>query len=121
MIVEAVGLMDAQYRYLILQDEQSHMDEMYSRGIDPNMADPTKCHSHPDVPPQWPAQPQVQAYVQKVPVSYLWLLIVHGFFVSLEISFWDMACCCTCRVSRVICVMCFYSGNAAAHARLQRL
>ncbi len=49
-----------------MQDEQSHMDAMYSRGIDPNMADPTKCHSHPDVPPEWPAKPQVQDYVQKV-------------------------------------------------------
>ncbi len=49
-----------------MQDEQSHMDEMYSRGIDPTMADPTKCHSHPDVPTEWPAKPQVQDYVQKV-------------------------------------------------------
>lgn len=48
------------------RDEQSHMDEMYSRGIDPNMTDPTKCHSHPDVPPEWPAKPQVQDYAQKV-------------------------------------------------------
>ncbi|DBA68320.1 TPA: hypothetical protein ACH3X2_013633 [Trebouxia sp. C0005] len=51
--------------------EQSHMDEMYSRGIDPNMADPTKCHRHPDVPPEWPAKPQVQDYVQKVRMHIL--------------------------------------------------
>ena len=49
-----------------LQEEMSQMDDTYSRGIDPNMADPSKCHSHPDVPPQWPPQPKVQAYVQQV-------------------------------------------------------
>ena len=54
-----------------MQEEMSQMDDMYSRGIDPNMADPSKCHSHPDVPPQWPPQPNVQAYVQKVCIHYL--------------------------------------------------
>lgn len=60
------GVTETSQLHNCMQDVQSHMDEMYSRGIDPNMADPTKCHSHPDVPPQWPAQPQVKAYVQKV-------------------------------------------------------
>lgn len=55
-------------RVLDLQGEMSKMDDMYSRGIDPNMADPSKCHSHPDVPPQWPPQLKVQAYVQTVGV-----------------------------------------------------
>lgn len=54
-----------------LQEEQSEMDDMYSRGIDPNIADPSKCHSHPDVPPQWPPKPKVQAYVQRVGVLLL--------------------------------------------------
>lgn len=54
------------------------MDDMYSRGIDPNMADPSKCHSHPDVPPQWPPQPKVQAYVQRVCMLLLLLTPVWG-------------------------------------------
>ena len=50
----------------LVQDKESELDKMYSRGIDPSMADPTQCHSHPDAPSEWPRQPEVQAYVQKV-------------------------------------------------------
>ena len=53
------------------------MDDMYSRGIDPSMADPSKCHSHPDVPPQWPPQPKVQAYVQTVCILAALLMLSH--------------------------------------------
>ena len=42
---------------------QTHMDEMMSRGIDPDVADPTHCHSHPDVPDKWPSRQELRAYV----------------------------------------------------------
>jgi len=29
-------------------------DELFSRGIDPDADDPTRCHAHPDVPDTWP-------------------------------------------------------------------
>lgn len=34
-----------------------------SRGIDPDVADPQRCHSHPDVPDTWPSRAELQAYV----------------------------------------------------------
>jgi len=37
-------------------------DELFSRGIDPDVDDPTQCHSHPDVPDTWPALDEVLAY-----------------------------------------------------------
>ena len=61
--------------HVAMQEKESEMDQMYSRGIDPILADPSKCHSHPDAPPEWPPQHQVQAYAQKVLQSWLILLI----------------------------------------------
>jgi ergothioneine biosynthesis protein EgtB len=37
-------------------------DELFSRGIDPDVDDPTQCHAHPDVPDTWPALDEVFAY-----------------------------------------------------------
>ena len=37
-------------------------DELFSRGIDPDVDDPTQCHVHPDVPDTWPALDEVFAY-----------------------------------------------------------
>ena len=59
----------------LVQDKESELDKMYSRGIDPSMADPTQCHSHPDAPSEWPRQPEVQAYVQKVSRKTLWTVM----------------------------------------------
>ena len=33
-------------------------DELFSRGIDPDVDDPTHCHDHPEVPDRWPAVPR---------------------------------------------------------------
>ena len=35
-------------------------DELFSRGIDPDVDDPTQCHAHPDVPDTWPALDEVR-------------------------------------------------------------
>ncbi|CAI5463414.1 unnamed protein product [Closterium sp. Yama58-4] len=40
------------------------LDTMFSRGIDPLLLDPSRCHSHPDVPPTWPTRAEIQAYVR---------------------------------------------------------
>ena len=50
---------------------QSRMDEMMSRGIDPDVADPTHCHSHPDVPDKWPSRQELCAYVADTRVAIL--------------------------------------------------
>ena len=41
-------------------------DELFSRGIDPDADDPTRCHAHPDVPDTWPTLPEVLAYRDRV-------------------------------------------------------
>jgi ergothioneine biosynthesis protein EgtB len=41
-------------------------DELFSRGIDPDVDDPAQCHAHPDVPDTWPALPQVLEYRDRV-------------------------------------------------------
>lgn len=38
-------------------------DVTFSRGIDPVVLDPSKCHSHPEVPPTWPSREEVIRYV----------------------------------------------------------
>ena len=42
------------------------MDVMLSRGIDPDVADPSKCHSHPEVPTRWPSRAELQRYSDSV-------------------------------------------------------
>jgi len=46
-------------------------DELFSRGIDPDVDDPTHCHDHPDVPVTWPAVPEVLAYRDRVRAALL--------------------------------------------------
>ena len=46
-------------------------DELFSRGIDPDVDDPTHCHDHPDVPAAWPAVPEVLAYRDRVRAALL--------------------------------------------------
>jgi ergothioneine biosynthesis protein EgtB len=41
-------------------------DELFSRGIDPDVDDPTRCHDHPEAPEQWPAVADVLAYRDRV-------------------------------------------------------
>jgi ergothioneine biosynthesis protein EgtB len=41
-------------------------DELFSRGIDPDVDDPARCHDHPAVPEQWPALADVLAYRDRV-------------------------------------------------------
>jgi ergothioneine biosynthesis protein EgtB len=46
-------------------------DDLFSRGIDPDVDDPTRCHDHPDVPDQWPASPAVLGYRDRVRAAVL--------------------------------------------------
>src|SRR5262244_3745886 len=43
-----------------------HFDEVFDRGIDPDVDDPSRCHAHPDVPERWPALEEVIAYRDRV-------------------------------------------------------
>ena len=49
-----------------MQEEGSSLDLMLSRGIDPNVLDPSLCHSHPDVPDAWPSKELLLDYVAQV-------------------------------------------------------
>lgn len=40
----------------------SKLDLLYSRGIDPNVHDPSVCHSHPQVPDSWPNETETREY-----------------------------------------------------------
>lgn len=40
----------------------AYYDDMFSRGIDPDVEDPTKCHDHPIAPPEWPSWTVVIEY-----------------------------------------------------------
>ena len=53
-------------RLLLVQEKESELDHILSRGIDPSMIDPTQCHSHPKAPQQWPSKPELCKYVQQV-------------------------------------------------------
>jgi len=41
-------------------------DELFSRGIDPDVDDPSHCHEHPEIPDRWPALAEVLAYRNRV-------------------------------------------------------
>jgi ergothioneine biosynthesis protein EgtB len=41
-------------------------DDMFSRGIDPDVEDPARCHDHPDPPERWPSLGAVLAYRDRV-------------------------------------------------------
>ena len=41
-------------------------DEIFDRGIDPDVDDPSRCHAHPEVPDGWPALEDVLAYRDRV-------------------------------------------------------
>jgi ergothioneine biosynthesis protein EgtB len=46
-------------------------DEIFDRGIDPDVDDPSRCHAHPDVPARWPDLADVVAYRDRVRHSIL--------------------------------------------------
>ena len=46
-------------------------DNLFSRGIDPDVDDPTRCHAHPDVPERWPSLDEVIGYRDRVRAAVL--------------------------------------------------
>lgn len=74
--------------------EESSMDVMFSRGIDPGVLDPSHCHAHPDVPLEWPKKKKIQEYVSQIRYELLELLshecvlssphAMHAVMMSLE-------------------------------------
>jgi ergothioneine biosynthesis protein EgtB len=45
---------------------QPYFDEVFDRGIDPDVEDPTRVHAHPEVPTRWPELRDVLAYRDRV-------------------------------------------------------
>src|SRR5881396_1225754 len=46
-------------------------DDMFDRGIDPDVDDPTRCHAHPEVPDAWPSLRELHAYRDRVRAEIL--------------------------------------------------
>src|SRR5260370_3264319 len=44
-------------------------DELFSRGIDPDVDDPSLCHQHPEIPDRSPALAQLLAHRHRLPAS----------------------------------------------------
>lgn len=49
----------------------ARFDEVFDRGIDPDVDDPTKVHAHPEVPAEWPALRDVLEYRDRVRAEIL--------------------------------------------------
>lgn len=63
----------------------STYDQLFVRGIDPDVEDPTKCHDHPAPPPQWPSWNEVQNYKNAVRNHVRTLVTQQGRKLSREI------------------------------------
>lgn len=48
---------------LFPEEAGSDMETMFSRGIDPIVTDPSRCHSHPETPPEWPSKEETISFV----------------------------------------------------------
>lgn len=46
--------------------EPAHFHQMFERGIDPDVDDPTKCHMHSEIPDNWPELSRILDYQAKV-------------------------------------------------------
>ncbi|KAL3696043.1 hypothetical protein R1sor_010119 [Riccia sorocarpa] len=49
---------------LFPEEPVGEFDCMFSRGVDPNVLDPSECHSHPAVPEQWPERDAIVSYAR---------------------------------------------------------
>lgn len=59
-----------------------HYDHIFSRGIDPDVDDPSKCHDHPDAPASWPTWPDVCDYRDAIRLQINTLIASHSHAVS---------------------------------------
>jgi formylglycine-generating enzyme required for sulfatase activity len=61
------GFLDIQVSRVIgNQTEPTYFAEIFERGIDPMMEDPSKCHDHSKVPDQWPGFDEIMDYTYRV-------------------------------------------------------
>lgn len=65
--------------------EPSYFAEIFERGIDPNMQDPTICHSHSLVPDQWPSHEEIMTFREKFRAR-LMSLVSSGKPISKKLS-----------------------------------
>jgi ergothioneine biosynthesis protein EgtB len=49
----------------------ARFDEIFDRGIDPDVDDPSQCHAHPEVPDAWPDVREVLAYRNRIRAEIL--------------------------------------------------
>lgn len=49
-----------------MSQEQKNYQEIFERGIDPDVDDPSKCHDHSIIPDEYPGKDEILAYQEKV-------------------------------------------------------
>lgn len=74
-----------------------------SRGIDPDVADPQHCHSHPEVPDKWPSRQELRAYVAATRAA----ILQHGGLDN---------CCTDSEVMRRVCSFCSLAVSSSSVA-----
>lgn len=52
---------------------------MFSRGIDPDVCDPSQCHHHPEAPEIWPGKDEIINYVNEVIFQKVLVCYRHDF------------------------------------------
>lgn len=53
------------------ENEASELDNVFSRGIDPDVLEPSHCHGHPPVPSNWPSKETLINYVRRTRMMIL--------------------------------------------------
>src|SRR2546425_12191075 len=65
-------------------------DELFSRGIDPDVDDPSHCHEHPEIPDRWPALAEVLAYRDHVRAPVLKSVVAVAHRASAHLTAQDL-------------------------------
>lgn len=72
---------------MVQDDPVVDWDTMFSRGMDPDVADPTQCHSRPATPKKWPSKQETIAYALGVSMWHDVLLEVSQSAPMLQVIF----------------------------------
>ncbi len=69
-------------------EDDRRWDDIFLRGIDPIVLDPSRCHAHSEVPETWPQPQEVHAYVKTVSLwgrglSYMMMIMLMLMLICL--------------------------------------
>lgn len=64
--------------HLSIPPQNPYLQNLFYRGKDPDVDDPTKCHGHSQVPDQWPSVNEIQTFTGEVRKLILSLELTQG-------------------------------------------